>query len=228
MTMKQKITKSFSFILVVCLMLNVFITHASAAIVPENDVVMPVGNGFVELSQYVNHVQDDIYEVTMGVQPYMTPDGADFVFLVDANENMFNQTVSTTETYFYSALDSVYKASQVLLDSTYNPMQEAGTLRNRVWVVFYNGQAYDVDGRTLDTGTTSNAICFISDDAIANPTIRKTNQKGLEPPTYNTLQDMKTIFDGMKAGSTGQIKIEEGILIPQKHRFQPTINAIRL
>ncbi len=173
-----KINSIVSIMLVIGLLLQIM-QPALAMAVPEKNVALPGQDGYVHLTQYTQHVEDNIFKVSMSMKPIIQSNGGDFVILIDANENMLKQSVDG-KTYFQHALDSAYSASRILLDPEYNPLAEIGVNQNRVWLIFYNGQAYNTDGTPLVTGTTSKAFCYISDDMYKSPTARK--YPGVAPP----------------------------------------------
>lgn len=210
-----KINSIIAIVLMIGLLLQMFQLTALAA-VPEKNVVQPGENNYVHLTHYTEHIEDNIFKVSMTMQPLVKSNGGDFIMLIDANENMLQQKIDG-KTYFEHALDSAYSASRILLDPTYNPLEAIGANQNRVWIVFYNGQAYNTDGAPLITGTTSTAFCFISDAMERSPSSRA--YSGVMPPN----SQIKPFGDMQKV--LGQIKTNTAPLGSQTGLFNNDVKA---
>lgn len=212
--MKKRISAFTSIILSACMLFGVLATPASALVTEQN--VKDVGmDGYIGVSQYVQHEKDDIFKVQLTIQPNMTPQGGDFVFVIDASENMLTRKDEAGEqTFFEHALDATYEASKALLDPNTNPMDKEGAYKNRVWVVFYNGKAYDANAALLSTGNSAAAYCFISDEPLSDPTKRQF--EGVPATNYYNLGTMKSLFNILKNGgyATTPIGTEAGIFNP--------------
>lgn len=157
-----------------CLMFGGMVTPIANAAVAETNVYPPAHDGYIGLSQYVQHVQDNIFKVQLTLETYALSTSTDIVMVIDASEDMMVRSETSggsAKTYFENAVDAVYRSAEVFLAPGNNPLNSKSTDQNRMWIIFYNGKAYGMDSQVIATGTkNSTTICYISEQAYNNPT----------------------------------------------------------
>lgn len=153
------------------------------ALQPERDVVIYPGDGYVSLEEYVTPYGgegSDIYQVDMSIEVQATPPTMDVYFLVDAHASMAGNISNATT--------AVYNAANVLLNPAANPQGSAGASKIRVFVGFFNGQAYNSVGGIITPGS-------------ANGNFYVSNQSAF--PTGRSLAQLKSDIASGMASATG-------------------------
>lgn len=232
-TMRKKIF-SWLAMFMVCLLLGGMLTPIANAAVAEQSVVPPEHDGYIALSQYVQHMEDNIFKVQLTLEPYAKSTTADIVMVIDTSENMLLRTESVTgkpKTYFENALDAVHRTAEIWLNPGKNPLDSKSTDKNRLFIVFYNGRAYDMKADVIDTGTkNSSTYCYISDQAYTNPKTRAFAGKtaGIVYRPFGDLRkDLNSIINGIK-GDTTDITLQPGAFNNDLKAYQERYTAAGL
>ena len=225
--MKKKLS-SWLALLLACIMLSSVCIPNANAVMPEKDVYPQGHDGYIGLTQYVQHMSDNVFKVQLTLEPSMMSTTVDCVLLIDASENMLARAEGG-KTYFEYAAEAAYSSAQIWLNNEFNPLGLQSTRRNRVWIVFYNGKAYDVDGQLLQTGILGSPKCYITDQCFDDPQLRE--YKGLDPSGYRPMRDLRAHINStvaaFKAGSN-DMRTEPGAFNTDINAFNQRYTAAGL